>query len=112
MAVLDRPAWNIAPADAGAEEFARAVGVHPLVAGLLRRRGLTMLETARAFLVPSLDDLGDPSRIPGMDDAVAIAAEAVSTGRRIAIHGDYDVDGITATAILMRTLRALGASPS
>ena len=72
MAVLDRPAWNIAPADAGAADFARALGVHPLVAGLLRRRGLTTLEAARAFLSPSLDDLSDPSRIPGMDDAVAV----------------------------------------
>ncbi|HEV2439693.1 MAG TPA: single-stranded-DNA-specific exonuclease RecJ [bacterium] len=112
MAVLDRPAWNVAPADADAAEFARALGVHPLVAGLLRRRGLTTLEAARAFLSPALDDLGDPSRVPGMDEAVAVAAGAVRDGRPIAIHGDYDVDGITATAILVRTLRSLGAAPS
>jgi single-stranded-DNA-specific exonuclease len=111
MAVLDRPAWDVAPADAGAEEFARALGVSPLVAGLLRRRGVATLEAARAFLSPHLDDLGDPSRIPGMEEAVALVAGAVRSGRPIAIHGDYDVDGITATAILVRTLRALGTSP-
>ena len=112
MAVLDRPAWSIAPADADALEFARALGVHPLVAGLLRRRGLVSIEAARAFLGPALEDAGDPSRIPGMDAAVALVAGAVRAGRPIAIHGDYDVDGITATAILVRTLRGLGASPS
>ena len=111
MAVLDRPAWNVAPADPDAAEFARALGVHPLVAGLLRRRGVTTLEAARAFLTPALDNLRDPSRIPGMDEAVALVARAVRAGRPIAIHGDYDVDGVTATAILVRTLRALGASP-
>ena len=111
MAVLDRPAWIVAPADAGAAEFARALGVHPLVAGVLRRRGITSVEAARAFLSPSLDDLSDPSAVPGMDDAVGLVAAAVRTGRRIAIHGDYDVDGITATAILVRALRALGAEP-
>ena len=111
MAVLDRPAWNIAPADAGAAEFARGLGVHPLVAGLLRRRGIATPEAARAFLSPTLGDLGDPSRIPGMNEAVALVAGAVRSGRPIAIHGDYDVDGITATAILVRTLRALGAAP-
>ncbi|HKX18579.1 MAG TPA: single-stranded-DNA-specific exonuclease RecJ, partial [bacterium] len=109
MAVLDRPAWNVAPADADAAEFARALGVHSLVAGLLRRRGLDTLEAARAFLTPTLDDLGDPARIPGMDGAVSLVAAAVRAGRPIAIHGDYDVDGITATAILVRTLRGLGA---
>ncbi|HET7264898.1 MAG TPA: single-stranded-DNA-specific exonuclease RecJ [bacterium] len=108
MAVLDRPAWSVAPADADAAEFAGALGVHPLVAGLLRRRGLTTLGAAKAFLAPALADLGDPSRIPGMDGAVTLVAGAIRAGRSIAIHGDYDVDGITATAILVRTLRGLG----
>jgi single-stranded-DNA-specific exonuclease len=111
MAVLDRPAWTVAPADAAAEEFGRALGVHPLVAALLRRRGLTAPDAAQAFLAPSLDDLADPSTIPGMDEAVALAVRTIREGRRIAIHGDYDVDGITATAILVRALRGLGASP-
>ena len=111
MAVLDRPAWIIGPADAGAAEFARALGVHPLAAGVLRRRGITTVEAARAFLSPSLDELTDPSAIPGMAAAAGLVAGAVRTGRPIAIHGDYDVDGVTATAILVRTLRALGAAP-
>lgn len=111
MAVLERPAWLIAPADADAAEFARALGVSALAAALLRRRGLTSVDAARAFLSPALDDLGDPSAIPGVDEAVALVARAVREGRPIAVHGDYDVDGITATAILIRTLRMLGASP-
>jgi single-stranded-DNA-specific exonuclease len=111
MAVLDRPAWNVAPADADAGEFARALGVHPLVGALLWRRGLRDATSARAFLAPSLDDLRDPSAVRGMTGAASLVADAVRAGRPIAVHGDYDVDGITATAILVRTLRVLGASP-
>src|SRR5579864_2970679 len=111
MPVLDRPAWIVAPADADTTEFAGALGISPLLAGLLRRRGLTTVEAARAFLAPSLDDLNDPFAIPGMREAVALVAGTLRGGCPIAVHGDYDVDGITATAIVVRALRGLGASP-
>jgi len=85
--------------------------MHPLTAALLRRRGVASAEAAHRFLHPTLDDLSDPGGLSGMDDAVACVAQALAAGRRIAIHGDYDVDGISATAILLRGLRALGADP-
>src|SRR5579884_4268043 len=108
MAVLDRAAWVVAPPDPEAVELARALGVPPLLAALLRRRGATTVEAARAFLDPRLEDLSDPLATPGMSEAVEAIADALRSGRRIAVHGDYDVDGISATAI---PLRALGADP-
>ena len=57
MAVLERPTWVVAPPDPEAQALARALEVSPVVAAVLRRRGATTLEAARAFLNPSLDDL-------------------------------------------------------
>lgn len=111
MAVLDRTSWAVVPPDPEAGGFAEALGVHPLVGALLRRRGATTVEAAQAFLHPRLDALADPASIPGMAAAVEVIAEALRSQQRIAIHGDYDVDGISATAILLRGLRALGADP-
>ena len=106
-----RSGWTVEPEDPRAAQFALALGIYPLTAALLRRRGVASAEAAHRFLHPTLDDLSDPGGLSGMDDAVACVARALEAGRRIAIHGDYDVDGISATAILLRGLRALGADP-
>jgi len=84
-----------------------------LVDRVLRSRGLTDPIAAQAFLDPSLRDLHDPGLLPGVDAAAARLLEALDRGEAIAIYGDYDVDGITATAILYHTLHALrpGVSP-
>jgi single-stranded-DNA-specific exonuclease len=111
MAVLERPAWIVAPPDPEAAGFARALDVHPIVAAVLRRRGFATEDEARRFLHPELGGLSDPLLIPGMAEAVDTLARALRDGRRIAVHGDYDVDGITSTAILVRGLRSLGADP-
>ncbi len=111
MTALYRPSWEVAPADPEAAGLAEALGIHPLAAAVLRRRGITTVATAQAFLHPSLADLSDPLAIPRMGEAVEVVAEALRAGRRIAVHGDYDVDGISATAILLRGLRTFGADP-
>jgi single-stranded-DNA-specific exonuclease len=103
--------WRIPPPDPEALSLAAALGVHPLVAAILRRRGVTTPEEAREFLDPRLDRLTDPLAFPGMQEAVDAVGEAIRSGRPLAIHGDYDVDGIAATAILVRGLRAVGADP-
>ncbi len=103
--------WIVAPPERGAAELAAALGVRPLTAALLRRRGLSTVEEARRFLTPCLEDLASPRSLPGMDRAVERVAQAVQAGGRVAVHGDYDVDGISATAILVRGLRGLGAEP-
>ena len=104
-------AWLIAPPDAGAAELAAALGVHPLTARLLRRRGIATAAEARRFLDPRLEDLAEPESLRGMAAAVDRVARAIAAGEQIAIHGDYDVDGISATAILLRGLHPLGAAP-
>jgi len=111
MSVRDRSAWVVAPRDPGAEDLARALGVSPIVGAVLCRRGAVTVEAAREFLHPSLDRVSDPDTVPGMRLAADRLAEALRAREPIAIHGDYDVDGIAATAILVRGLRALGGDP-
>jgi len=94
---------------AQAEALERELGVAPVTARLLAIRGLGDLEMARRFLSPSLDDLHDPFRLAGMHEAVERILGAVARRERIAVHGDYDVDGVTSTVILRRALELLGA---
>jgi len=81
-------------------------GPAPLVDRVLESRGLSG-ESAREFLDPALRQLHDPSRMPGLDRAAERLLEAARAGEPIVVYGDYDVDGVTATAILYRTLRAI-----
>ncbi len=101
--------WQHLPCDdAQAAALAVTLGVHPVVARLLCLRGLSDPADADRFLNPSLDHLHDPFRLADMDRAVARLETAVAGRERIAIHGDYDVDGITSTVILRRALELLG----
>ena len=85
----------------------RALGVSFPVAQVLVRRGLDDEAAARAWLEAA--ERHDPARFEGIDRAVGAVLEHVQAGSRITVHGDYDVDGVCSTAILVRTLRALGA---
>jgi single-stranded-DNA-specific exonuclease len=97
------------PEPALVAQLGQGLGVGPALAALLVRRGLTSPDEARRFLKPELDHLADPAGLAGMADAVAIIGDAVRSGTGILVHGDYDVDGQCATAVLTRTLRAAGA---
>jgi single-stranded-DNA-specific exonuclease len=88
--------------------LARELGVSPVTARLLAIRGLHDLDEARRFLAPSLDQLLDPFLMADMERAVVRLERAISQRERVAVHGDYDVDGITSTVILRRTLELLG----
>lgn len=103
----DRPAvrWAARPAapPAAILPLMRRLGVPPLLASVLWARGLGG-ERALEALDPPLE----PSRIPTLDDAAERLARALEQGHRILVHGDYDADGITGTAILTLGLRALG----
>ncbi len=81
----------------------------PLVARILWNRGYRTLEAARAFLDPDRYTPADPSVLPGLDDAAALLADFLASGARVCVYGDYDVDGVSATALLVRVLRSLGA---
>jgi single-stranded-DNA-specific exonuclease len=83
--------------------------VSPVTARLLCIRGLGDCDDARRFLAPSLADLHDPFGLADMSVAVDRILRAIANKERIAIHGDYDVDGVTSTVILRRALELLGA---
>src|SRR5437667_6276829 len=102
--------WIIKPSDTRAVEFARALGVSPIIGGLLIARGHQDLPSAQAFLKPSLDQLHDPFLMSGMPEAVARLLYAIDHQEPILIYGDYDVDGTTGTAVLLRALRMLGGT--
>src|SRR5580765_7355729 len=92
------PRWHTLDCDeAAATGLAGALGVDLAVARLLCQRGLSDPELANRFLNPSLDQLHDPMRLADMAIAVDRIMGAVARKERIAIHGDYDVDGITST---------------
>ena len=93
-----------------AEAIARALGLKPLAAKLLVRRGLRDPEAARAFLEGGPETLHDPFRLKGMREAADRIRLAAERGERIRIFGDYDADGVSATALASFTLRELGAA--
>ena len=89
------------------------LGPHPgWLSALLRARGIHTEEEANRFLHPSLSDLHDPFLLSGMDRAIRLIRNAVASGDRIMIFGDYDADGVCATAILLETLSEIGAQVS
>src|SRR5258708_11120155 len=104
------PKWESLICDDGAAEaLAAALGIAPIVARLLCQRGLSDPELAGRFLNPSLEHLHDPMALADMGVAVDRILTAIANKQRIAIHGDYDVDGVTSTVILRRALEMLGA---
>ena len=109
MSKADR-IWVRQPCDeAQARRLADALGVSNVTARVLCIRGLDDPDAARRFLSPSLDGLHDPLLMAGMEPAVDALMGAIARRDRIAIHGDYDVDGVTSTVILRRALELLGA---
>ena len=101
--------WDCRACDeAGALKLAQDLGVSPTIARLLTIRGMSDADSASRFLKPSLDHLLDPMGLADMDRAVDRLLRAIANGERIAVHGDYDVDGITSTVILRRALELLG----
>ena len=102
--------WEPVPGDDSASAaLQRDLGVTPIMARLLIDRGVHDAESARRFLSPSLADLHDPFGLADMAPAIDRIHRAMAQGERIAIHGDYDVDGVTSTVILRRALELLGA---
>jgi single-stranded-DNA-specific exonuclease len=99
--------WVAAPVPEAAAGLERD-GLPPWLAVLLARRGVSDSEDANRFLRPSLDQLHDPYLLAGMVEAVARLMAARERGERVAIVGDYDVDGISATAQLLAVFKSCG----
>ena len=101
--------WQVATPDPATQvRLAAELSLSPLLCQVLINRGITDATSARTFLTPSLHDLHDPYQILGMDAAVRRITAAVQQGEPMAVYGDYDVDGVTAAALLMTFFEELG----
>jgi single-stranded-DNA-specific exonuclease len=100
--------WEICQ-DLSATFPGKELGISPLLARILCNRGISTLEEARRFLSPALSDLPSPFLMRDMDRAVSRVIRAIRVHEPIAVFGDYDVDGTTATALLYLFLKGLGA---
>jgi single-stranded-DNA-specific exonuclease len=101
--------WHLLPHDPGAvERLAREMSLSPVVAQLLLNRGVHQPDDVRRFLDAPLSGLHPPEGLPGVAEAADLLLKAVREGRKIRVYGDYDVDGITGTAILKQILHAAG----
>ena len=93
-----------------ADKIASSLKLHPVVARLLVNRGITSDSDAQLFLRPTLDQLHDPFMLTDLQIAVDRVLLAIKRHEKIAVHGDYDVDGVTATVIMYRILSLLGGN--
>lgn len=106
-----RRIWNIKGSDpAVQDDISRSLSISKLTAQLLANRGIKSADEARQFLNSSMSSAADPFLLKDMDKAVSRIRKAVAKGEKILVYGDYDVDGITAVAVLSLALRKLGGS--
>lgn len=103
--------WSIIESNLSADEkLAKEFQISPLILKLLHSRGYAAPEAVQRFLNGNLDDLYDPYLLKGMEQAVRRIMRAIDNNELILIHGDYDVDGITAAALLAKVFRVLKVS--
>ncbi len=108
--------WNI-PSVSGSDnaelvnKLSVGLGIQAITAQLLVNRGLVDIDSASSFLSPDINDLHDPNLLLGMDRAVERLARAVTEGERIALYGDYDVDGTTSVSLMTLFFKELGVEP-
>ena len=98
-----------APNLTAVQSLSAACGLSPLAAAVLCARGVTTPEQVKSFLATGIEGLHDPMLLRDMDKAVHVIRGALDAHEKIIVFGDYDVDGITATCVLLRYLRSVGA---
>jgi len=101
--------WFVAAKKADFNRIAQEFRISPVLARLIRNRDVCGDEEIRKYLYGGLADLYAPELLKDMDRAVAVVRKAIAEGRRIRVIGDYDIDGVCATGILIRAFRSLGA---
>ncbi len=105
--------WHIQETDdASILDLADRAGISSVLAQILYNRGIRTNEEIRRYLYDDMDDLDDPFLMKGMKKAVERICRAIEEQEKIVIYGDYDVDGITSTALVYSVLRDLGGCPS
>ncbi|MBQ1704545.1 MAG: single-stranded-DNA-specific exonuclease RecJ [Clostridia bacterium] len=107
---MKRKKWLLAAEhSAGIPALTDRLGLGGLAARVLAARGFDTEEKADHFLHQTLEDIHDPFLLKDMDKAVDEIRRAIETGVKIAVYGDYDVDGVTSTCIMIQYLRKMGA---
>lgn len=101
--------WFVAAKKADFDEIAKTFDISPVLARLIRNRDVCGEEEIRKYLHGGVEDLYDPWLLKGMDQAVAVIRKAIEEKRKIRVIGDYDIDGVCSTYILVRSFRSLGA---
>ena len=104
-----REKWVEAPKITGNEELARKFSVSPMAMRLIRSRAGESEAEVREYLCGTIEELADPYLMKGMREAVSLLREKIREGASIRIIGDYDIDGVNATHILITALRRCGA---
>ncbi|MBI2094646.1 MAG: single-stranded-DNA-specific exonuclease RecJ [Candidatus Omnitrophica bacterium] len=104
-----KPHWTLLPQASGASRIAAQLGIHPAIASILLRRGVRTPSEISDFLNPALELLQDPFVFQDMEKAVRRIRRAVADREKILVYGDYDVDGVTGSAILCPALKRMGA---
>ncbi|MEP3477783.1 MAG: single-stranded-DNA-specific exonuclease RecJ [Fuerstiella sp.] len=103
--------WSFHPHDGAAiTKLSKDLRVTALTAQVLIARGYTTAEDAKLYLSPKLSNLHEPNLLPGVSEACELVIQAMKDKRRITIYGDYDVDGVTSTALLWHCLKLAGAT--
>jgi single-stranded-DNA-specific exonuclease len=102
--------WHIPPADPDVGSLAKSLKISPLLAQVLINRGVKADDKAHSFLNPRLTELIAPELMPGATQAAKRIQQAIVSGEKIAIYGDYDVDGITSVSILWHLLTMLNGN--
>lgn len=92
-----------------AAKLAKELGVMPATAAILIGRGITTAAAGRAFFNSGMESLRDPFGLAGMEQAAERIEQAICEGEKITVYGDYDVDGVCATSILVGFLNGMGA---
>ena len=99
--------WKLRPSSPHATQLAHDIGLDPIGAQLLINRGLSDRDPALSFMSPRLSNLLDPMLLKDMDRAVEMVVHALEEKKKITIYGDFDADGITSTALLVKFFWAL-----
>ncbi len=104
--------WLVHSKKADFDGFAKELGISPIVARVMRNKDMDTVEKQREFLDISIDKLHNPSLMKDMDKAVAIIIDKIKEKKHMRVIGDYDIDGICATYILVTGLNGAGANVS
>lgn len=101
--------WNMVDLEVPSHLIDDTISLSPLTKQLLQQRGIVTQQDVHQFLHPQLEELHDPMLMHDMNKAVERVKQAIQNEERILVFGDYDADGVSATAVMMETLREMGA---